>query len=55
MCALLLLHKYIYEFLWFFLKCVLKRLRWSRGSVLAFSTQDCGFKPREKILSTPSF
>jgi len=21
------------------------RLRWSRGSVLAFSTQDCGFKP----------
>ena len=39
------------------------RLRWSRGSVLAFSTQVCGFKPDrsrrifkgEKILSTPSF
>jgi len=39
------------------------RLRWSRGSVLAFSTQVCGFKPGrsrrifkgEKILSTPSF
>ena len=38
------------------------RLRWSRGSVLAFSTQVCGFKPgrsrrifRIKILSTPSF
>ena len=40
-----------------------KRLRWSRGSVLAFSTQVRGFKPSrsrrifkgEKILSTPSF
>ena len=40
-----------------------KRLRWSRGSVLAFSTQVRGFKPGrshrifkgEKILSTPSF
>ena len=34
------------------------RLRWSRGSVLAFSTQVRGFKPGrrgEKILSTPSF
>jgi hypothetical protein len=39
------------------------RLRWSRGSVLAFSTQVCGFRPGwsdrifkcEKILSTPSF
>jgi hypothetical protein len=39
------------------------RLRWSRGSVLAFSTQVRGFKPDrsrrifkgEKILSTPSF
>ena len=38
-------------------------LRWSRGSVLAFSTQVRGFKPRQsrqafkgdKILSTPSF
>ena len=38
-------------------------LRWSRGSVLAFSTQVRGFKPGrsrrifkgEKILSTPSF
>ena len=38
-------------------------LRWSRGSVLAFSTQFRGFKPGrsrrnfkgEKILSTPSF
>ena len=41
----------------------LKRLRWSRGSVLAFGTQVRGFKPGrsrrifqgEKILSTPSF
>ena len=40
-----------------------KRLQWSRGSVLAFSTQVCGFKPGrsrrifkgEKILTTPSF
>ena len=40
-----------------------KRLRWSRGSVLAFGTQVRGFKPDrsrqifqgEKILSTPSF
>ena len=39
------------------------RLRWSRGSVLAFSTQVRGFKPgrsrrifrAKKILSTPSF
>jgi hypothetical protein len=23
----------------------IKMLRWSRGSVLDFSTQDCGFKP----------
>jgi len=38
-------------------------LRWSRGSVLAFSTQVCGFKPgrsrrifrAKKIISTPSF
>jgi len=38
-------------------------LRWSWGSVLAFSTQVCGFKPGrsrwifkgKKILSTPSF
>jgi len=33
--------------------------RWSRGSVLAVSTQVCGLKPgrsrRKKILSTPSF
>jgi len=40
-----------------------QRLRWSRGSVLAFSTRLRGFKPGrsrrifkgEKILSTPSF
>ena len=40
-----------------------RRLRWSRGSVLAFSTQVCGFKPgrnrkifrAKKILRTPSF
>ena len=40
-----------------------ERLRWSRGSVLAFSTQVRGFKPGrsrrifkgEKVLSTPSF
>ena len=42
---------------------MLKRLRWSRGSVLAFGTQVRGFKPGrsrrifqgEEILSTPSF
>ena len=42
---------------------ILKRLRWSRGSVLAFGTQVRGFKPGRsrrifqggKILSTPSF
>ena len=41
----------------------IKRLRWSRGSVLAFGTKVSGFKPSrscrifqgEKILSTPSF
>ena len=41
----------------------IKRLRWSRGSVLAFGTQVRGFKPGrsrwifqgDKILSTPSF
>ena len=41
----------------------IERLRWSRGSVLAFGTQVRGFKPGrscrmfrgEKILSTPSF
>ena len=41
----------------------IKRIRWSRGSVLAFGTQVHGFKPGrsrrifqgEKILSTPSF
>ena len=40
-----------------------RRLRWSRGSVLAFGTQLRGFKPDwsrwifqgEKILSTPTF
>ena len=41
---------------------ITKRLRWSRGSVVAFGTQVRGFKPgrsrqifgAEKILSTPS-
>jgi hypothetical protein len=44
------------------LMCVCYRLRWSKGSVLAFGTQVHGFKPGqsrrifkgEKILSTPS-
>ena len=45
-------------------KVYLKRLRWSRGSVLAFGTQVRGgqtrpkpsdFSGRKKILSTPSF
>ena len=48
---------------YFGLRIVSERLRWSRGSVLAFSTQVRGFKPGrsrrifkgEKILSTPSF
>jgi hypothetical protein len=43
--------------------CTSERLRWSRGSVLAFGTQVRGFKPGrsrrifkgEKIFSTPSF
>ena len=43
--------------------CIIKRLRWSKGSVLAFGTQIRGFKPGrsrwifqgEKILSTPPF
>ena len=47
----------------FFSHCLVKRLRWSRASVLAFGTQVRGFKPgrsrrifmAEKILSTPSF
>jgi hypothetical protein len=42
---------------------IIKRLRWSRGGVLAFGTKVRGFKPGrsrqifqgEKILSTPSF
>ena len=46
-----------------FLYSIFQRLRWSRGSVLVFSTQVRGFKPDrsrrifkgEKILSTPSF
>jgi hypothetical protein len=41
----------------------MKRLRWARGSVLAFRTQGCGFEAGRsrrifqgvKILSTPSF
>ena len=45
------------------LKCKCNPLRWSRGRVLAFSTQVRGFKPvrsrrnlgAKKILSTPSF
>ena len=40
-----------------------RNVRWSRGSMLTFSTQICGFKPgrsrrifrAKKILSTPSF
>ena len=46
------------------LGCMQKRLRWSRGSVLAFGTQVRGLKPGrsrrfffqgEKLLSPPSF
>ena len=45
-----------------FILSVIQRLRWSRGSVLAFGTQVRGFRPgrsrrifqSEKILSTPS-
>ena len=47
----------------FFIDIILSRLRWSRGSVLAFGTQVRGFRPGrscrifkgEKIFSTPSF
>ena len=55
---------YAYCVKWIF-ECiqVTRRLRWSRGSVLAFGTQVRGFKPGRsrqifkggKILSTPSF
>ena len=54
---------YIYLFYLLFIWFIyLYRLRWSRGSVLAFGTQVRGFKPGrsrrifkgEKILSTPS-
>ena len=33
------------EKLYFAVTCMAKRLRWSRGSVLAFGTQVRGFKP----------
>ena len=61
------LHDLDMEFLFgFWISCQCncrQRLRWSRGSVLAFSTQVCGFKPgwsrrifrAKKILRTPSF
>jgi hypothetical protein len=54
----------ILKFYFFFsVNMIVDRLRWSRGSVLAFGTQVCGFKPGrsrrifhgKKILSTPSF
>ena len=52
-----------YIIIFYFILIIYLWLRWSRGSVLAFSTQACGFKPGqsrrifkgEKILSTPSF
>ena len=57
----LLIKKQLYIYIPLYIS--LMRLRWSRGSVLAFSTQVRGFKPSrslrifkgEKILSTPSF
>ena len=57
-------HEILCLFIYIYLNfTLLKWLRWSRGSVLAFGTQVCGFKPGrtrrifhgEKILSTPSF
>jgi hypothetical protein len=53
-CTILYIYVYVYIYI---------RLRWSRGSVLAFSTQVHGFElgrssrifRGEKILSTPSF
>ena len=52
---------FLYILSWQFVNVCSKRLRWSRGSVLAFGTQIRGFKPGrsrrifqgEKILSTP--
>jgi hypothetical protein len=49
--------------IWIWTVTMGKRLRWSRGTVLAFRTQVWGFKPGrscrifkgEKVLSTPSF
>jgi len=51
---------YFYSFI---MVWILRRLRWSRGSVLAFGTHVRGFKPGrsrqifkgKKVLSTPSF
>jgi hypothetical protein len=51
------------EFYYYYYHHLHQRLRWSRGSVLAFGTQVRGFKPgrtsriflAKKILSTPSF
>ena len=53
----------IFEWIHYYFKPKQKRLRWSRGSVLAFGTQVRGFAPGQsrriftakKILSTPSF
>ena len=55
--------KFFYIFIYFVYLFPENRLRWSRGSVLAFGTQVRRFKPGqspwifkgEKILSTPSF
>ena len=57
------LYDHLQALLYFELCTPMRRLRWSRGSVLAFSTQVRGFKhgrsrrifKGEKILSTPSF
>jgi len=55
---------YIYMYVYIYMRYVTyKRFRWTRGTVLAFSTQVRGFKPGrsrrifkgEKIISTPSF
>ena len=56
-------HMYLVISIFVYLLIIYYLIRWSRGSVLAFSTQVRGFKPGrsrrvfkgEKILSTPSF
>jgi hypothetical protein len=46
--------QYVYVYIYIYIY-IYKGLRWSRGSVLAFSAEAVGFLRAKKILSTPSF